>query len=613
MAGLRLRFLASGVLLVATTVAAASWVAFRLAVLADAADAAVREIDATASEHAAVASALEREDDALLAVLGTEDGRAEGLAAARAITDAALAALLRSNPDSSTAVGGAIAEYRRRVDGLAADPGPASLDRYQREANPGLRAALYQVFAGRDERLEETRSVARQFRDEVTAARTAVATVAIAALVVAAFVALRLARHVLVPMRGLARAAAALRDGDFSARVEDRTGDEIGAVAVAFNELASRLDAFQRSNLGEVLRAKATLELTMRALPDAVLLLDAQGNVASANPAAHRLFTELGLPLPATATGLGALLGGAPLEAPTAGATAPGLARARRLLAPGGARHLLPRQLPLDVGDATAGAVVVLSDVTPMVELDERRSELVAVASHELRTPLTTLRMSLHMLREASNELPPRARELVATAMVGIDLLGETVDELLDMARIEAGQLRLATDRVDLAALARETVARHRDRCQELGLTLQEAIADVAFVVGDRARLRSVLDNLLDNAAKYTPRGGSIVVQLATTGGDAEPPRVSIEVRDTGPGVPAALRERVFEKFFRVENLQAGSGNGARGAGIGLFLCRQIVALHSGTIECTAPDTGSGAWFRVSLPAGGRAGARSEG
>lgn len=598
MASLRLRFLASGALLVATAVVAAAWAAWRLDALATAADEAVVAIERTSSEYAAVTGALEREDDALLVALGDIQAGAMEIRRARGITDEALQTLAPPSEATVLAVQSALQEYRLAVDAMLTAPAPVDLTGYRSEANPRLRAVLLQLLRGRDERLAATRLAAQQIRDEVRESQRVVALVASTSFLIAAFVALRLARHVLRPIGQLAQAATAMRDGDFAARVDANTGDEIAGVGVAFNELAARLQEFHRSNLGEVMRAKATLEATMRALPDPVLLLGADGAVIAANPATHRLFAELQTPLPETAAALATALGG-PLDQKPQGVA--GLAAARRIVTPMATRHLLPRLLPLAEPEHGGGAVLVLSDVTLMVELDERRTELVAVASHELRTPLTTLRMSLSMLHEDSQQLPPRVRELVATAAVGVDLLGETVDELLDMARIEAGQLRLVVDRVDVAGLLQDAIERHLPRYAELGVALDLHVEAAATVLGDRARLRNVLDNLLDNAAKYAPRGSSVRIVLRLATGPRQRPSATIEVEDEGPGVPESLRERIFEKFFRVESLHSQPRERQRGAGIGLFLCRHIVQLHGGEIRCHG-GAGGGALFRIWLP-----------
>lgn len=157
----------------------------------------------------------------------------------------------------------------------------------------------------------------------------------------------------------------------------------------------------------------------------------------------------------------------------------------------------------------------MLDDVTEFARLDELRGELMAVASHELKTPLTSLRMNLLLLQERADNLTSRQGEILAAAVHGLDELAATVDELLDLTRIEAGQLRLQMDRVDLDALARQTLQSLRPRFEDAEVRLSLVNdAPGAAVRGDAARLRIVFVNLLVNALKYTPRGGEVGVRL---------------------------------------------------------------------------------------------------
>jgi NtrC-family two-component system sensor histidine kinase KinB len=252
-----------------------------------------------------------------------------------------------------------------------------------------------------------------------------------------------------------------------------------------------------------------------------------------------------------------------------------------------------------------------LYEVTDLVRFDEMRSELVAVASHELQTPLTTLRMALLMLKETSDMLPERQRELVDTSLIGVDQLTETVHEFLDLTRIEAGQLRLNLEPSEAQAVVAEALRRVEGQAKAQGITIRNHVdAESPRLAADPLRLRAVFDNILSNALKYTPSGGTITVDSRpTAAAHAMPRAVSISISDTGPGVPEAFRSRIFEKFFRLEHHHPEARPGARGAGIGLYMCRQIVELHRGTIACEAGPGGGGTRITVTLPAAPRRGA----
>jgi NtrC-family two-component system sensor histidine kinase KinB len=244
--------------------------------------------------------------------------------------------------------------------------------------------------------------------------------------------------------------------------------------------------------------------------------------------------------------------------------------------------------------------VLVLQDVTDLARLDELRSELVGVASHELKTPLTSVRMNLLLLGEGTADLNSRQQEILATAITGCEELGATIEELLDLTRIEAGQLRIAQDRIDFLEVIDHTLAKLRSRFDDARITLQVfQECSSALVRGDGARLGIVLANLLTNALKYTPRNGRVTIHLWSQA-DGAKENLNISVTDTGPGVPTEYRERVFEKFFRVEHQRSGDGQ-VRGTGIGLYLCREIIEAHKGKIWCNEGENGIGACFTFVL------------
>ena len=371
--------------------------------------------------------------------------------------------------------------------------------------------------------------------------------ITLVALGIAVAVAWHLTRTVVGPVRRLTHGANAIRQGNFAERIDVASRDELGDLAAAFNEMAVDLAEFRRTNIGEVVRAKNTLEATLEALPDAVVLLDAAGQIQSMNRAARRVLASAGLDRP---HGLADLrLDGLDLdtvaEAVATGASmAPpaDLARTIRIEQGGSVQRLLPRVVPVtSLSPGTAGAVLLLYDVTDLVRLDEMRSELVAVASHELQTPLTTLRMTLLMLKEAFDVLPHRQRELVATSLIGVEQLTETVHEFLDLTRIEAGELRLNLEPVQVGAAIAESVRRVEAQANAQGVRLVAYLApDLPQIFADPVRLRAVFDNILSNALKYTPEKGCITIETGqerTRAADGRA-RVSIKSPTRAPEFP---------------------------------------------------------------------------
>jgi NtrC-family two-component system sensor histidine kinase KinB len=605
--GLRGRFLVAGVLLVATTAASSAWSAWAFRRVSLVVDATVRDSEQTTEATGSLATDLEREDDALLLTLADPArGRTE-LASTRATVAHALARVdglltspgerrtadaLRRNIEAYVAAGDRLVERAGEQDARI---------RYHEDVNPLLRRAVADAAEIRDAHFRSTLEVAAWARDQAARATQILAGVFGAALLLSLLVALYLARVVVLPIGQLMRAVEALRRGDFARRVVVQRGDELGQLAAGFNRMADDLAEFRRANIGEVVRAKETLEATLAALPDAVVVIEPHGEVSSANPRASEVMRAAGseaigalhdLPLPEWARdAAGAVLRG---ERPP---LAVDLSKALTMTIGGEARRLLPRVVPIE----GRGAVLLLSDVTELVRLDEMRMELVAVASHELRTPLTTLRMTLLMLKERAARLEGRDRELVETALVGVEQLGAIVGEFLDLTRIEAGQLRLHCDRLDVASLVERAVDAVKAACLDAGVSLRVATdpRTPLSLWGDAARLNVVLANVLGNAAKYTPAGGTIDV---TVHGSDEGARARIEVTDSGPGIPHDLRERIFDKFFRVEHHRQDAEQGVRGSGIGLYIAREIVEAHRGTIECQGGPGDRGARFVIVIP-----------
>ena len=601
----------------------------------------VRDSESVTAVTSKLSGALEREDDAVLLVLAGDARGMTVLSQERTVVDKAVADLFdvlgpADEQELAKPLESELQAYRRAADALAAvAPEREALVHYHQKANPLLRRAVALTTVIRDRHFELARRTVTGAKDEATASRSAVLVITLAALTFAVVVAWHLSsRNVyltpeqresaLVLNRSLRatesmfaqgeRSANAIREGRFDERFEISSRDELGELASVFNQMTADLAEFRRTNVGEVVRAKNTLESTLEALPDAVVLLDADCRILSMNGAALRAFDAAGVRNPTgledlQVDGLDRVTIAEAIRTGANAAPVTDLARTIAVERDGTMKRLLPRVVPVPgLTPQQSGAILLLYDVTDLVRLDEMRSELVAVASHELQTPLTTLRMTLLMLKEAAGALPARERELVDTSLIGVEQLSETVHEFLDLTRIEAGELRLNVEPVHLSALFTEVARRAEPQANAQGVHIRSMVdAGLPSVWGDQRRLRVVLDNIVSNALKYTPTGGTVTLEAhrAVRHESGPSDRVTISVSDTGPGVPSAFRDRVFEKFFRLERQQPEDRSHARGAGIGLYMCRQIVELHGGHIECRAASDERGARFTVELPVDG--------
>jgi NtrC-family two-component system sensor histidine kinase KinB len=614
---LQTRFLLAGCLLVMTTVAGGAWGVTTFARLSAAVGETLRQSQENIDLSASLADLLEREDDALLLALSGKirNARSE-VAQQRQDFDESYARLLtrlsdQEEREAARALREHVDAYRQVGDILLSGAGePGAREVYHQEVNPALRKAGADCSRIRELNFHTMQQVGVQARNETRRTTGIAAGIALIALGLSTLVMVRLAQVILRPIRELTRSVEAIRRDDFKSRVHVDSGDELGQLADGFNRMAETLGDYRQSSLGELLLAKATLEATLAALPDAVIVVDPDGQIVSKNPLAAKILLAIGgekaarfgdLPLPpavlheVTET----------LRAGHPSGARPDLSQALSVSLNGQQLKMLVTVVPIpEFLPHRAGAAIVLADVTDFARLDQLRSEVVAVASHELKTPLTALQMNLLLLQEKADNLTARQREILAAAVHGGEELAATIEELLDLTRIEAGQLRLLQQRVDLAAVIEQVVRTLRPRYEDANVALR-VVKDVpsAFVRGDAARLGLVFINLLTNALNYTPRNGEVVVRLASMQNAAVQgkSRLQITVTDTGPGIPPEWRERVFEKFFRVEDQLPDGPKGVRGTGIGLYLCREIIEAHGGTIVCTTGEDGRGTQVAIHL------------
>jgi NtrC-family two-component system sensor histidine kinase KinB len=194
---------------------------------------------------------------------------------------------------------------------------------------------------------------------------------------------------------------------------------------------------------------------------------------------------------------------------------------------------------------------------------------------------------------------------MLEAALSGCGELGDTIEELLDVTRIEAGRLRLDLTAVDLAVTVNQSLRLLRPRFDDAQVGVRFLCGCPSDVVwGDASRLRTVLVNLLTNALKYSPADGTVTVEVSSgqNAGVGGPAALQVAVTDEGPGVPAEFRERIFEKFFRVEHHRGKGQDGVCGTGIGLYLCREIIKAHGGSIRCESAAGGIGTRVAFLLP-----------
>ncbi len=415
-----------------------------------------------------------------------------------------------------------------------------------------------------------------------------------------------LTTRILRPLGVLRLTARRLGEGDPKARARVQGRDEIAEVATEFNTMADRLAQYRASSLGELLAAEQQSQAVIDSLPDPVLVFDTADHLIAVNRA-----TELSLHISADGGGAAAEpMAPAPPEVRALvdrvrahvltgrGPYQPkGLEEALRTNLGEQEAFLLPRATPVSTDEgAVIGVAILLQDVTRLMRFDELKTNLVATVAHEFRTPLTSLRMALHLcLEQAVGPITEKQADLLYVARQDTERLQQIVDDLLDLSRIQSGRIELHPRVIDAASLARDATQPFRGPAETKGIELRlELLPSLGAVVADPERIELAFSNLVGNAVKYTPPGGRIAVSAERRDGV-----VRYAVSDSGPGVPPELRQAIFEKFFR------RPGATAPGAGLGLFIAKEIVEAHSGKIGVEGKaGEGSTFWFELPVAAG---------
>lgn len=226
-------------------------------------------------------------------------------------------------------------------------------------------------------------------------------------------------------------------------------------------------------------------------------------------------------------------------------------------------------------------------------QLDNARSQFVSNASHELKTPLSTIKILIETLMYQDTPDPAMEKEFFGDINKEIDRLNSIVTDLLTLVNVDSGGMKLKLTDVRIGLLIQEQAQRLLPLARENGIELDCAVRDMCDTVGDTTKLQQVFYNIIDNAIKYTPRGGHVSIDVVKSAR-----RAVIRVRDTGVGIPEADLPHIFERFYRVDKARSRETGGT---GLGLSIVKQIVLLHGGTIDAASKE-GEGSTFTVELP-----------
>ncbi|NMO94219.1 cell wall metabolism sensor histidine kinase WalK [Paenibacillus lemnae] len=378
------------------------------------------------------------------------------------------------------------------------------------------------------------------------------------------------------PIKELTKHARAVAEGRFTEKTPVFGSDEIGQLSQAFNYMTGRL----REALSQNEEEKEKLASILTNMSDGVIATDEAGRVILMNRRAGQMLGVEGEEL--AGREIAALLG---LDDKEAEALARGEGSDSKLL------EVAPREgdpalmmrvtfTPIHRRDTgITGTIAVLQDVTEQEKLEASRREFVANVSHELRTPLTTIKSYTEALEDGALEDRQMAPRFVHVIQNETGRMIRLVTDLLHLSRLDSKEAALRRQQVDIVEMLEDVEDRFSFQMQQKGIT---AIIDVKAGVSkgmlDRDGIDQVLDNLISNALKYTPDGGTITMEAALT----EQGMLSLSVSDTGIGIPKKDLDRIFERFYRVDKARTRNMGGT---GLGLSIAREMVRAHGGSIS----------------------------
>ena len=402
-------------------------------------------------------------------------------------------------------------------------------------------------------------------------------------LLISVLLSFLLSKTMVGPIEKLTAGAERVASGDFGSELPVESTDEIGILTGTFNEMAGVL----QSTLAAMENERNKLDTLFLHMTDGVVAFDHQGKLIHCNPAANTMLQRTVTEDCTYDELFGQIY---PFDQMLA-LQRPNYAEGEMLV---GDRTLELYLAPFS-DQASGGVLIVLHDVTEQHRNEERRKEFVANVSHELRTPLTNVRSYAETLRDSGGDIPQdMANSFLDIIITETDRMTHIVQDLLTLSRLDAGNAELVLSRFPfgeaIESVARANALNAKQRGHELVYDPPETLP---LIVGDRSRLEQVMMNIIGNAIKYTPDGGHIRITAGATEDS-----VWMEVCDDGIGIPEKDRDRIFDRFYRVDKARSRESGGT---GLGLSIAKEIVQRHHGSISL-APHEGPGTTVRLVLP-----------
>ena len=423
------------------------------------------------------------------------------------------------------------------------------------------------------------------------------------------------------PVKELLRGVRSIASGDFEARIALPVSGELGELLDGFNAMAAQLQAYDAANIEELTAAQVKQASLIATMADGAVLLDAEGQIVLANPTARRLFRWEGRNLESQELldelpHLLAIELHAPLDALLNGISDSEDLRCS-IDDPSRTLRIVLQSVRDASGESLKGIAVTIQDLTREVELNAAQSRFISNVSHELRTPLFNIKSYVETLHDMGDQLSEEeTKEFLGVANAETDRLTRLVNDVLDLSRLESNR-PVQFEAMALTPALEQTLRNYKLNADDKQVSLRlDVPIELPEILGNWDLLLQVLDNLVGNALKFSRQGGVLMLRAYTwpdscwmpaarQEGSAPHcdlisplPRVRIEVADTGFGISEADQQRIFDRFYRVEN----AVHTEVGTGLGLSIVRGIVEKHGSTIHMASePEVGTTFWFDLAL------------
>ncbi|WP_320667082.1 ATP-binding protein [Prochlorococcus sp. MIT 1307] len=423
------------------------------------------------------------------------------------------------------------------------------------------------------------------------------------------------------PVKELVRGVREIATGNFKSRIQIPMSGELGELLNGFNAMASQLEDYDNANIEELRAAQVKQQSLIATMADGAILMDEEGKIVLVNPTARRLFRWEGRNLEGQE-----LLNELPeilaneLHAPITSLLTNSIESSDircSIGEPPRTLRIVLQSVRDSTGETLKGLAVTVQDLTREVELNAAQSRFISNVSHELRTPLFNIKSYVETLHDLGDQLTEdEKKEFLGVANAETDRLARLVNDVLDLSKLESGR-SIQFESIDLRPAMEQTLRNYKlnakDKEVELEIDMDKSLP---MILGNWDLLLQVFDNLVGNGLKFSRAGGKLKLSAYTWPDicTAKPiksthsaphcalvsplPRLRVEIADTGLGISLADQQRIFERFYRVEN----AVHTEAGTGLGLSIVRGIIEKHGGTIRMASePDLGTTFWFDLPL------------